>query len=528
MRRPRATVLALSGAAAVAVFLGLVLRFWHPVYGFTSLLQLDASNDSLKISAFRENPVYVYRDTGGYDGLYYAQIACDPMLASAELPRAMDNFGYRARRILAPALSFALAGGSPFWAIHVYSVLNVAAWLALAAALWKLLPDGREDGAAGPWRKGVAWAGLMFSAGALSSVRLALTDLPAVALLAWSVLAFERGRRGVSLGALAAAGLARETALVSLPALWTRGRGPVRYANLRNLATTLGAAAPLLAWAAYVRWKAGQEIGGWDNFTWPFAAFAGKWRSDIVAVARGGGGLLEVTTILATAGLTVQALYIAAHPRKGESWWRLGAAYAVLLAFLNTGVWEGFPGAAQRALLPLGLAFNVLACRRRAALAWILAGNLSVGAGLLALRDVPGDARELAAARTGGSACVVRAGEGWFGCEHSARHRWSWCGGRGLLEIQAWPRGRARALGLELALHSLGGRTVTITQGGRELWRGAVAARGLLVRIEAALDAEGRAELRFDSDSPAVPEAPDPKARALAFAAYDLKVTPVP
>jgi len=62
----------------VGAFLLLVVRFWHPVFGFTRFLQLDATNDELKISAFRTHPVYVYATPGGYDGLYYAQIAYDP------------------------------------------------------------------------------------------------------------------------------------------------------------------------------------------------------------------------------------------------------------------------------------------------------------------------------------------------------------------------------------------------------------------------------------------------------------------
>jgi hypothetical protein len=69
-----------AALAAVALFVALIARFWHPVYGFTSLIQLDAPNDELKITAFRELPVFVHRDNGGYDGLYYAQIAHDPTL----------------------------------------------------------------------------------------------------------------------------------------------------------------------------------------------------------------------------------------------------------------------------------------------------------------------------------------------------------------------------------------------------------------------------------------------------------------
>ena len=90
-----------AGLAAVLLFLWLVARFWHPVYGFTRFLQLDSSNDDTKIEAFRAYPVFVDRVSGGYDGLYYAQIAYHPSLASAELERAVDNIPYRARRILA-------------------------------------------------------------------------------------------------------------------------------------------------------------------------------------------------------------------------------------------------------------------------------------------------------------------------------------------------------------------------------------------------------------------------------------------
>ncbi len=71
-----------AGVAAVAVFLGLVLRFWHPVFGFTAFLQLGASADNAKIAAFRDQPVYVYPYPGSYDGIYYAQIAYHPLLKS--------------------------------------------------------------------------------------------------------------------------------------------------------------------------------------------------------------------------------------------------------------------------------------------------------------------------------------------------------------------------------------------------------------------------------------------------------------
>ena len=108
-----------GGAVVVVAFLALVARFWHPVWGFTAFLQLDSTNDEVKITPFKTLPVYVYPYAGGYDGLYYAQLAYDPTLRSPELARAMDNFGYRARRVLPPLLAYLIALGRPAWIVHV-------------------------------------------------------------------------------------------------------------------------------------------------------------------------------------------------------------------------------------------------------------------------------------------------------------------------------------------------------------------------------------------------------------------------
>jgi len=56
-----------AGLATVAVFLALIARFWHPVYGLTALLQLDELAAQQSIPELKDQPVYVYHDTGGYD-----------------------------------------------------------------------------------------------------------------------------------------------------------------------------------------------------------------------------------------------------------------------------------------------------------------------------------------------------------------------------------------------------------------------------------------------------------------------------
>ncbi|HWA10210.1 MAG TPA: hypothetical protein VG838_12225 [Opitutaceae bacterium] len=494
----------------VLVFVVLVARFWHPVYGFTRFLQLDASNDAAKIAAFRTYPVYVYRDTGGYDGLYYAQIAHHPSLAAPELAHATDNLAYRARRILPPALAWLAAGGQEAWIAQAYALLNVAAWLALAWLLWRLLPD---DG-----RGLLAWAGVLFSAGALGSVRFALTDLVALVIVAAAVQAAEQQRPGRATALLGAAGLARETSLLAFGGLWERP-----WLSPRMIGRALLAAIPLLAWLVYVRWRVGAGDPGWSNFDLPFTGFFGKWRSDLTAALASNPAhrWLIWTTLLATFGVTVQAVFFLRHRQTGDAWWRTGAIYAALLCCLGPAVWEGYPGAETRVLLPLALAFNVMAARTRASVCWLLLGNLGVFSGLMMITDVHRDPRELGAARIAGTAVVAEVGDGWYGVERSSRHTWSWNEGRGLLSLHSWPAGD-RAVRVTCTLRSLQPTTVTVTQDGAVRWRGTVGPSTMAASFPVPI-AAGTARLEFSSDAAGVKEDAALGGRTLAFAVYDLR-----
>lgn len=501
-----------SAVLAVALFLTLVAQFWHPVYGLTALIQLDAPNDELKISAFREYPVYVHRDTGGYDGLYYAQIAYDPTLRSPELPRAMDNFSYRARRILPPAVAWLFAAGQPATIVHVYSFLNVTTWLFMAALLWRLL--GVSD-----IRGWLAWAGVLFSAGALSSVRLALTDLPMLALLTLAVIAAERARPRTAIAWLASAALARETALLGASGLLTRP-----WISVKNMRACAFVAAPLFGWLAYIRWRLGPADSGWANFTLPLAGYAEKIATTLVDLFYLDDALLAWTTFLAVVGLTVQALFIVSRWRYfDKAWWRIGAAYTALMAMIGTAVWEGYPGACTRVLLPLTLAFNLLALRTRAALAWLILGNLGVGAGLLVLRDFPVNTHELFAGRTGGAATVIQIDTGWFGAEHTKKHVWSWSSGRSQLAVRTWGEVPVNAR-FDFGLRSLTPRTVILRSAEREIWRGQVGEKTTRFSVPLRL-VPGDMRLEFSTDSPATRESANADARALAFALYDPRLS---
>jgi hypothetical protein len=271
--------------------------------------------------------------------------------------------------------------------------------------LWRLLAVENARGL-------LPWAGVLFSAGALASVRLALSDLIALTILAAALWAAECHRKKTALGALAAAALARETSLLACAGLV---KAP--WISWKNFVRVVIAVAPLFAWLTYVRWRVGPADQGWSNLTIPGAGLVEKWCEALVSTQTLNDPLLAWTTVLATVGVTVQAVFVVLHRKFDDRWWRVGAAYVVLMLFLGKAVWEDFPGAAMRVLLPLTLAFNVLAHRWRASLAWLVVGNLGVFAGLIALRDSPFVGQELAAVRSGDVAAIVRPGEGWYAVE---------------------------------------------------------------------------------------------------------------
>jgi Glycosyltransferase family 87 len=506
-----------AGVGAVVLFLWLVARFWHPVYGFTSFLMMDHSLVPPKIEAVREQPVYIYPYLGDYDGMYYAQIAHHPLLDSRELGPAMDDLPYRARRILPSAMAWLLAGGRPFWIFDAYSALNILAWLALAWILWRLI-DVRDA------RTWIAWAGVMFSAGAMISVRRALTDLVALAFIAGFLLLQKKGRRLGPALALGAAALCRETSLLAAAGLRFGGRrrtGAESQPTSPTWATSLAiAAVPLAAWLAYVRIVAGPGIAGIRNFTWPLAGFLGKWSETLSDSGAFSDPLVASAASLALLGLTVQALYLCIHRDTRDPWWRIGAAYLLMMAVLGPAVWQGTPSAAYRVLLPMTLAFNLVAAGRRSPFLWILIGNLTVVQGLVSFRDLPErDKFEINAVRSLTSAGIIREGPGWFGPEHSPRHDWWWTPGRGRLSLEVWPRDRAH-MTLHVSLLSVVIRKATIAQDGAKIWSGTIGPVSTPVTVVADVR-DGRAELDFFSDTAPVHGGSGGEFRHLTLAVYD-------
>jgi hypothetical protein len=502
------------GLGLVGCFVLLLLPLWHPVYRFTGLLQFDARNEASALAVVREEPVALLQ--GGYDGQYYAQLACDPGLRTPELPGAIDSLAYRARRILLPAAAWALGLGRPAWAIQIYPWLNIGCWLALAWVLWPLLQ------AESRWTGLAAWAGVLFSAGALASVRYALTDLPALLLFVLAMRAGEAGRPGRMACWFGLSLLTRETMFAGAAGVWWRDNDKVA-GWFRGLAWIGAAAAPLAAWLCYVRWVAGETGAGQGNFQWPGVGLLNRGREAVAALGTQDDCLLAWASLLATAAVAVQLVFLAIRADWTDRWWRAGAGFAALTLVLGDAVWEGLSGAAPRVLLPLLVVCSVLAVRRRWAPLWLLALNLSVPLGLWELTLLPNE-RELAAARHGDTAAVLRAGEGCYGPERRGTSRWVWTGQNAVLRVRVWHGGGEMQMVLTGRLRALDNRELVITGAGGELWRGRVGPQWTSVQLAPVAAPTGWVTLTLRADSAPVREGPGADARLFSVCLLEPRI----
>jgi len=502
-------VWSLLAALLILAFIVQMGRFYHPVYGFTSLIQLDSSSEPTMLPELRERPTFVYRDTGGYDGQYYAQLACRPTLSDPALTQAIDNLGYRARRCLTSWTAWLLGFGDPTRALDIYTMINPVCWLALAVLLMMIFPLRSAHDF-------LAWVGLLCSAGALASVRLALTDLPALTLIVAAVVLWQRQRMRGATGMLAAALLARETSLFAFPAF--------RGDNLKStVGRGLACVAPLALWYSYVRYVCGPGSDGWDNLTWPGVNFVAKWRYCLGDLANTKDPLLAWTSLLSLIGLTVQAGWLLFRPAWQNIWWRLGIGYVGLMLLLGWAPWEGYPGAATRVLLPLQLAFNALAPRTRRGFLLLLAGNLSFASGLLFILPVPRGSDELASAKFGSTACVAQAGQGFYLVEHSRNHHWAWARNDAVLRLQAWRDSGPVAVRFKLNVYRPP-CTVTITQGKRIVWSGEVDRSGVPIEIKpVSFATDGTAQLHLVSDQSPLVDHDSVDGRAVVLSIWDLE-----
>jgi hypothetical protein len=178
-------------------------------------------------------------------------------------------------------------------------------------------------------------------------------------------------------------------------------------------------------------------------------------------------------------------------------WWRIGASFAVMMLFIAQPVWEGYPGAATRVLLPMMLAFNVLVPRGRRWLAVLALGNLSAIVGVNEFNAPPHESFVVSGERAVRTQIKWERGAGWYGAEGDGRRQWRWSSGPGRLRLTNTSK-ESVTVRLSGEVAALKPMRVTIRAGDAVLWHGAVAIKR---------------EAHANGDE-----------RVLAFAVYDLDI----
>ncbi len=305
----------------------------------------------------------------GYDAQWYAQIAMDPFLRDARTVAAVDDAGYRARRIFMPLVSNLLGFGRPALALNVLASLNYFFFLLLLGALIVTLkPVDRVDWA--------AVAAVALTTGSLDSLHRSLSDLPVSTLIFIAVMLPLAATR---IALLAVAVLTRETAVLSaIPCVLAAPL--LDRQNFFRLAMVL---LPAVAWFTYLflhlrTLGAGPE----GNFQWPAAAMVqrlGVAWSELLSLPND----RRLFLLLAPLCLMVQAFYLWRFPLRHSALWWSAIGFTGLLFIVGPQVWVGNM-AAPRVMLPMTVAFNVLLALQRPARFWLwfVAGNLGLLWGL--------------------------------------------------------------------------------------------------------------------------------------------------
>ena len=371
LRQPRRRLWRTLALLLCALFLAWVARFYHPGVGFTALLVIPQGH-AYEIPALQRLPHYEYPAGMAYDGAMYAQLAMVPLVDDPAIDRALDAPSYRARRILFCWTAWALGLGQPRWILQAYALQNVLCWFLLAWVVARWLPPDTGRGLA-------SWTAVMLAEGLLISVRLALLDGPSLLLLACAAGAAERGRTLATGAIVGIAGLGRETNLLGALMLpWPRGRA----GWLRAAAAAILVVVPLAIWMDYVQsiyWTASPAAGS-GQITMPLSAYGRKWSLVVQGIRADGPFSLAGLTLATVVALTTQATFIGWTRFWSEPWWRIAAGYAVLMASVDWAVWEGYPGAITRVVLPLTFGFNILLAKRgpRGFWWWFALGNLNL------------------------------------------------------------------------------------------------------------------------------------------------------
>ncbi len=355
---------------AVLFVLGVVAVDWNHTTGLTTLLRFGDQFASQRLPELNGVPLRTYPGVG-YDGQFYSQLAVNPDVRQPAVQHMLDNPRYRSRRILVSAVVHFLSGGSPWLALQLFAFVNVAVWLLLGWRLWLRLSDAGWQGAG-------AWLGCMLGIGALDSVRLSLTDLPAMLLIFLATEAAVRNRPRTATLIMAAGVLARDTSLLTA-ALPATGHLRSMPNWIRHVGTVALIALPLALWSAWIAWyvPVGDPVGT-GHFSVPGISLGRNLLTCARELAAGNFDSRYLFGLLAGVSFTWQAVYLLRLTSDNPSpWLRIGLPYAVFYFLIGDAVWKGY-WAVGRTCLPMAFAYNLMLVRRPKFWWHLVLGNLCV------------------------------------------------------------------------------------------------------------------------------------------------------
>jgi hypothetical protein len=511
----------------VGLFTGYLSLFYLPGQGFTYFIQYGEKLHARYLPEVRAVNHYEMPDSTGYDSQWYSQIAVRPHLTDPELAKAVDSLPYRARRILFLWTAWLAGGGNPARVMNAYALQNVVCWFILAALLFRWLPPVT-------WGNCARWAAVLLSFGLIFSLKGALLDGPSLLLIAVGMALVETKHPWLAAAAIGAAGLGKDTSVLCASGMKPPGPGGAR-AWLSWCIRLAMVAVPLAAWIVYLRLRLGRgdDVGS-RNFGIPFAGLTEKLQQTVSQLIAGGyPAIVARFDLCVLVGLLAQFFFFAFRRRWHDPWWRIGACYAVLMVFLGDAVWENYPSAAGRVLLPMTLAFNITVPRGRWWLLLIAAGNLGIVAsadlfkppgresyiveGPRALRINPKDSSVVEA---------IYDPHRWYPPEKPRWTTWEffrWNMGDGNVTIRN-PQPFSILAVVKFRLRAVDQRAAIVTRGGKVLWQGmlqpAEVKKVSLGEIELP---PGDSVLGFRSDRPAAyPGGGD--MRRLTFSLKDLEI----
>lgn len=503
----------------IAAFFAIVAQFYIPGKGFSYLIAFGGNQETERLSKIRKLDYYIQRASGGYDAQYYVQIAMDPSLQNQALKRAIDSLPYRARRILFPAIAFVLGAGEPGAILQAYALLNAYCWVVLAVLLLYWFPP--RD-----WDRFLRWIGVLASLGVCLSLRNALIDGPSLLVIAIALYLLEKGWTKWSTVVLGLAGLGKETNLLSAASLLPSLKAG-RRAWISSIVRGVLVALPLVLWLRYLAMRLGPAMDpGSRNFDFPFAAYLHKWHQVLIDLPEvGWPNFGPFSALLMLVSLTVQFGFMVLRPNWEKAWWRVGLSFSVLMIFLGDAVWEGYPGAAARVLLPMQLAFNVLVPVGRGWRIVLLAGNLSLLASPFELQPPAIDGYVLGGNSSlfsvvGGKSVNLQFGKGWYGTEGSRSFFWSWARSDATQQIRN-PHPFVLRTRWRFSIFTAGRRSVHLKINGEEVWGVTFGENQLVTATLSAIYLQpGENRIEWITDAPPVRVESDP--RELAFVIQNL------